>query len=480
MAANGTEILREYLVALGFRTDEPEQRKFVLNLQGLDRHALNLGKSLIGAGTAATTMATLYARSMERLFYSSQRAESTVGTLQAMAFGGKQVGISGEAMTAAIEGMARALRSNPGLTGLLESFGVKTAGRDRADVMVDLVEKLRTMPFFIGSQFAQMFGLDSDTFLMLSQNLEKLKEAAALQKQMAADAGYNADEAARVAVEYAKLTREITEMFSILKDTAAVGLLPMMRQVAGVVKEVLRDWTALFKRFQKPPSNVASSNSWIDEAGWYLRGLGVLGPRESPVIDPGRAGRISSGGVTGPGGDATKLPLGLRQNNPGNLRSWGNTPTANGFASFSSMQEGLSALAGNLLTYQNKHGLKSIQEIISRYAPPSENNTAAYIAAVAKQMGVGASDTLDLNDPAKLSALMAAIVKHENGRNPFDPSQIRAAADSRLAGGGVQVNQKTDITVVSSDPDTAGRRVAEAQDSMQAEIIRYLGRSTTR
>ena len=39
--------------------------------------------------------------------------------------------------------MSRALRTNPGLQALLHDLGVKVEGRDRSDVLVDMVKQLK-------------------------------------------------------------------------------------------------------------------------------------------------------------------------------------------------------------------------------------------------------------------------------------------------------------------------------------------------
>jgi hypothetical protein len=80
--------------------------------------------------------------------------------------------------------------------------------------------------------------------------------------------------------------------------------------------------------------------------------------------------------------------LGLRQFNPGNLRSWGDNPVENGFAKFETLQDGYNALVKQLRTYQGFRtkpsssgvtGNSTLAEAMAAYAPASENNTAGYI-----------------------------------------------------------------------------------------------------
>lgn len=119
-----------------------------------------------------------------------------------------------------------------------------------------------------------------------------------------------------------------------------------------------------------------------------------------------------------------KLIRGERNNNPGNIRistaPWqGKVPIAQNtdgaFEQFDTVQNGIRAIGKLLLTYSNL-GFNTVRSIIVRYAPPSENATAAYMAAVADHLGVSPDIRLDLRNPATLAALVKAIIKHENGR----------------------------------------------------------------
>lgn len=132
-------------------------------------------------------------------------------------------------------------------------------------------------------------------------------------------------------------------------------------------------------------------------------------------------------------------PRGIRSNNPGNLRatgeSWqGMTGADGGFVTFESAQSGVRALARTLLTYQDKHGLNTLEGIIGRWAPPGENNTKAYVQAVADAIGFEPTTPLDLKDAKVLQSLTRAIIGHENGSQPYADGVIRAGVDAALTG----------------------------------------------
>lgn len=124
---------------------------------------------------------------------------------------------------------------------------------------------------------------------------------------------------------------------------------------------------------------------------------------------------------------------GERNNNPGNIRissaPWqgkvdGVDPA---FETFTDPQAGIRALARVLKNYQAVHGLDTVRGIIGRWAPPTENNTAAYVQSVAGALGVAPDDRINLQDAATLEKLTAAIIRHENGRLIYSAADIAAA-----------------------------------------------------
>ncbi|PXB76000.1 structural protein, partial [Pseudomonas aeruginosa] len=66
-----------------------------------------------------------------------------------------------------------------------------------------------------------------------------------------------------------------------------------------------------------------------------------------------------------------------------------------------------------------KHALRTIRQIISRWAPPSENNTESYIRQVAARVGVAPDARIDVYDYRTMRTLVEAIVRHENGPGPL-------------------------------------------------------------
>lgn len=118
---------------------------------------------------------------------------------------------------------------------------------------------------------------------------------------------------------------------------------------------------------------------------------------------------------------------GIRNNNPGNIR-WGDEwqglvsrklRTDKSFCQFTTPEYGIRAMIIILRNYQRKHGLNTISGIIKRWAPPNENNTQAYIISVAQATGVPPDQRIDTRDSRFMVKLLQAIIKHENGSQPY-------------------------------------------------------------
>lgn len=123
------------------------------------------------------------------------------------------------------------------------------------------------------------------------------------------------------------------------------------------------------------------------------------------------------------------MARGIRNNNPGNIRKGSSAwqgmsaeQTDDEYIQFDDPVYGIRAIAKLLKNYQTKYGLKTIREIIGRWAPPNENLTAAYVDHVSRVAGVHPDSAINVND--KMVPLVTAIIKHENGIQPYSPDQI--------------------------------------------------------
>lgn len=125
------------------------------------------------------------------------------------------------------------------------------------------------------------------------------------------------------------------------------------------------------------------------------------------------------------------MPRGVRNNNPGNVRlgdAWQgmcDVQTDKSFCQFTDIKFGMRVLGYLMrMSYYQRLHLDTVTKLITRWAPSTENDTPAYIAAVSTNLRVGPQDIIDLRNDAVLGDLIACIIKHECGAQPYTGLQI--------------------------------------------------------
>lgn len=116
-----------------------------------------------------------------------------------------------------------------------------------------------------------------------------------------------------------------------------------------------------------------------------------------------------------------EIPRGIRNNNPLNIRI-GNVwlgevqvNTDGEFEQFVNMRYGLRAAFVLLRRYICHYRLTTIAQIISRWAPASENMTENYIGHVAKMTSLATDQSLDYYDKVTMCKLVQAMAYYECG-----------------------------------------------------------------
>lgn len=133
-----------------------------------------------------------------------------------------------------------------------------------------------------------------------------------------------------------------------------------------------------------------------------------------------------------------QLPRGIRNNNPGNIRHGANWQGLNPngkeidpyFCVFQTAFAGIRALAKVLINYKKLYGLNTVRQIISRYAPPNENQTTAYIQSVAKQLCVYPDTIIDIEERGVLTVFIKTVIRMENGIQPYSDETIQQGINS--------------------------------------------------
>lgn len=132
-------------------------------------------------------------------------------------------------------------------------------------------------------------------------------------------------------------------------------------------------------------------------------------------------------------------PRGIRNNNPLNIRLckgrrtyWQGMrfpQTDEEFVQFESMEMGYRAACLILFTYRKRYNRRTIRQIITRWAPRTENNTNVYIYHVCEWMHIPNPDHVITMD--EIPSLLMAMTRQETGRMA-DPQQVHRGFEMAL------------------------------------------------
>lgn len=127
-----------------------------------------------------------------------------------------------------------------------------------------------------------------------------------------------------------------------------------------------------------------------------------------------------------------------RRHNPFDLEDYGipwrgMVGTEDKFCVFDTDAHGLRAGFRDLYVAWSKDRRRNVAAIVTAFAPPNENDTAAYIAAVCERMSswlspeIGPFTPLNLDDNTQLMALGIAVIRQEQGRVIYGNADLWAA-----------------------------------------------------
>ncbi|MBU9403900.1 mannosyl-glycoprotein endo-beta-N-acetylglucosamidase [Burkholderia multivorans] len=173
-------VIREFLVALGFKVDEKGLKNFKDGVKDTTKGVKRLIKTISGASLAVSAGVAAFASKLERLYFVSQRTGASAANLRGFEFAARNMGVSAEAATGTIENLARFLRNNPAGEGYLATLGVQTRNangelRDTVDIMSDLGKALASKPTWLSSQYGNILGIDENLMLaMRNGDFERL------------------------------------------------------------------------------------------------------------------------------------------------------------------------------------------------------------------------------------------------------------------------------------------------------------------
>ena len=123
---------------------------------------------------------------------------------------------------------------------------------------------------------------------------------------------------------------------------------------------------------------------------------------------------------------------GLRNCNPLNIRKssekWeglAKEQKDSSFFQFVAPEWGIRAAYRILCTYSKKYYCKNISQVISKWAPPNENDTVNYIKFVCKVCGCEPETSVNVDDIDFMAKLIIAMTRMENGSCPYSVELVK-------------------------------------------------------
>jgi len=265
------------------------------------------------------------------------------------------------------------------------------------------------------SQINAIDMLSDPTYL---ENLKKTGDRQAISQVMI----FNNEMASRLATMMGQITQQVPDITITPNPDGTIT--PDIESIVESLKDVAGGFT---KSPAFAPEGWGAA-TWMGPLGMLAEGFNEITERTTyskleQMVD-------SYNKAVGVVNDLAPLaPRGVRNNNPGNIRSsnsnnWqGEVPSNDpAFEQFRGPADGLRAM-GRVI--QNNSNL-TVEQLINRYAPPTENDTQAYVDAV---RNAGIDTTKSVSEVNKLD-LVKTMIRQETGVMPFNDDFIQGVLGS--------------------------------------------------
>jgi hypothetical protein len=257
-----SSVIKEFLVALGFKSDEAALKKFENGITQATKVVFGLAAAIESTAVGVAIGVSRFASNLETLYFATLKTGSSATNLRVFDRAARDFGVSAGEAQESVQGLARFLRMNPGGEGALASwFGVKVIDasgkkRDMVDVLLDIGRAMQAMPQWQAQQRGNLIGLSEDTIRAL-QNGDFEKNFRSIYDELKkAGFGKAADDAHAFMVNLRKLGDQVvvfgTQIYEALQSKFKVSLETLTeymktngpglaKQVADILGEFI-DW----------------------------------------------------------------------------------------------------------------------------------------------------------------------------------------------------------------------------------------------
>lgn len=489
------DILREYLVKLGFQMDQASAKKFTDFMAGAEKAMVRFMVGIQAAAVAVTAGVSKFASQMERLYWAARHGGSSAGGLRSFEKTAQNLGASVESARSAVIGLASSMRANPVLEAYFKQFGIRTRDangklRDTTDLLRDLAPVLREMDFMTAKIYAQQLGISEDLLLaMRDPAFEVMYDN--MKKNSAAT-----DKAAEAAARFMQTLRDLEEKIFNVGVVIGEKLINLLGpRMDATAKWFEKNGDAIARTISRFAEMVVKAGDIIlpiiDKIIYGWEKIFELGRDISNMIPADVGDKIGGGisrslewlGVK----DAVDDLLGLTSKAPA-----GGSKTLDPMAFFQSMgwsKEQAAGIVANLQRESNMNpravGDNGKAVGIAQWHPDRQANYRKWSGAMFKDLKDATVEEqmlfvhyeLTQGSEQKAGAMLRAQKNAEQAGRVVSMHYERPAnaeyEASRRGAAAAQIAQTTTIQVIGAgDPVATANRVADAQSRVNQDMVR--------
>lgn len=486
MAAD-REVLRSFLVSIGFQIDETGAKKFANALGFTSARSLAAAGAIGTVAVAIEEMARSYANSVTKMFYLSQQTRTPIAALRAVGYAAQQIGIANDEMLSTIRNVHAELRKNPGKQPLLAQLGISDKSLTSARSILEIVDRLNERyPYEAAFRVAEnMFGIPEQMFFQITKNRdefvrfidkyeEKLKQSGSSSKEAEEDARKYEQALRDLGIEFDQFSRRVGSLAvpSLVTATQNLTRTAEMLGSSGGLEWLAKDRGRHLPGFIK--EKVQGAFDWfIDVTGPTPIKLGEKVSGTKP-IGPVSNAQAQAGGL-----------LGVKPVDKAGLRVAADR-TASEFGISKSVFAALIQKESAWdVKAQSPTGPKGLTQLARATAQdmevrdvwdPVENmrGGARYLAGLFKQHG-NMRDALAAYNMGPTGFKNASVSERDLVYRTYADPILRNAEAADRGRGAVTLNQQTTINVNGGNAESTGRVVADQQRTVNADLVRMYG-----
>lgn len=527
------EVIREFLVQLGFKTDEKSLKNFAGNIENATKSVVKLVAVIEGAALTVGAGVASFASNLEALYFAAIKTGSSATSLKAFAKAAENFGASSDEALQSVQALARFMRNNPGSEGFIKSLGVDTRDangrlRETVDIMADLGQQLQGKPYYVAKQYGDMLGIGEDT-LRAMINGDFARELNA-QRARLKNTGF--DKASQDAHKFMMGLRELQtylEAFGLKIQEALMNKLGMSMgqlsewftnngpRIAARLADIVVQFMTLAEKVFPAISWLVDKLIALDDAtgGWstkiiallallnFLGGTAIIsGVAALAGAFSGLAAAIL--GVAAAAGylyfnrgnintwmdenipGASQLDNALSKVHPSLGRNFDQQKSASAISFFEKMGWSKDQAAGIVANIKNESSFNPNAENQGHYglAQWDKNRQANFAKWAGKDIRQSTSEEqmafinyeLTQGSERRAGALLRATNNAQAASNVVFSQYERAgdATGPRRAADAVQIAQTTNIHVNGGDAASTGRAVAGEQSRVNQNLVRNL------